>query len=418
MRLEEILFLMYQQWMLYALSLIINILLCWVFFKRYIKSFLDPLFFRVIGVCFANTIPLFMWMCGAIKEEYFVAFIVLEVCFWVGFLLNKPKPQVKIRVTGNNRRMYYLLFLYSVIIIVLFRLFFYLNYGIPLLMENRADKYLGAEGLGGLDRLTYVLEFYCLIYSFAHFKTQIPRVRLLSRFYLVMFAMFCVFEGAKGAIISVLGPLFFYVYYIKETKLTFKRLLLMGIIVLGVAIVVMLVQGSSQDTVLTSLLLRFMMFGDVYYEGFGNEAVTVVKVLHPIKDLLVNLLAPFRLMDYNAGVDVVPTIQIHWYVYPELSDINGGPNNRVPFLYYCFFGTLVGSILSFITGFLVSKVMYNTFKYLKKNLLGLSIYASIYTIACGFITDPIMAISSIPSIIFGYFFLVFVYLISKSSAKV
>lgn len=418
MRLEEILFLIYQQWPLYALSLIINIIVCWMFFRRYVKSFLDPLFFRVIGVCFANTIPLFMWMCGVIKNEYIVAFIILESCFWGGFFLNKPKTQIKIKVIGNNRRLYYNLFLYSVIIIAVFKLYFYLNYGIPLLMENRADKYLGAEGLGGLDRLTYVLEFYCLIFSFTHINTLISKVRLLSRFYLVMFAMFCVFEGAKGAIISVLGPLFFYVNYIKETKIEFKRILLLAILVLVVAVVVMLAQGSSQDTVLMSLLFRFMMFGDVYYEGFGNDAVTVVKVLHPIKDLLVNFLAPFRLMDYNTGVDVAPSIQIHWFVYPELGEINGGPNNRVPFLYYCLFGTFVGAIFSFLTGFMVSKVMYNTFMHLKKNMVGLSVYASIYTIACSFITDPIMAISSIPSIIFGYFFLVFIYLISNASAKV
>ena len=148
-----------------------------------------------------------------------------------------------------------------------------------------------------------------------------------------------------------------------------------------------------------------MMFGDVYYEAYGYDTIKEVVIKHPINDLLVNIMAPFRLMDYNIGVDISPSIQVHRVNYPELEDINGGPNNRVPFLYYCLFGGWISILFAFITGWFSSAIMYKPLKYCKKTVLGVSVYASLYNIGIQFCTDPILALSYIPSFIFGYVYL-------------
>lgn len=409
MRLEIILYYIAQEWFYYAVSVLICSVLCYLFFRKRVISLLDPFFFRVIGVVFANAIPLFMYFCGIVRTEYFIVFVFVELSFWMGFSINKRKPFLSgVRSTPVDFK----LFVVSFLIIVLFRLFFYINYGLPLLSENRSDKYVGgAAGLGVLDRLTYIIEFFCAIYSFSHIKSKSNKKRALSVLYLFLFLLFCFFEGSKSAVLLLVGPIFFYYYYIKKAKVKMRNILIFFFFVLSGSILVIMIQGDGNA--LIDLIRRFMMFGDVYYEAYGYDTIKEVVVKHPISDLLVNVLAPFRIMDYNIGIDVAPSIQVHRVNYPELEDINGGPNNRAPFLYYCLFGGLGAAIVAFFTGWFSSMVMYKSIKYCKKTLLGISIYASLYNIGIQFCTDPILALSYIPSFIFGMVFLYFILLFLK-----
>lgn len=412
MRLEDILYLIASNWALYIASIIICTIVAWWFFCKKVKNLLDPFFFRVVGAVFANAIPVFLFLCNEIKTEYFVTFLLIEVSYWFGFSRNKSVSKLRTANPDSNKDAYKL-FIASMFVIILFRFYFYLNYGIPLLMENRADKYVDASGLGGLDRLTYIMEMFCGIYSFAHLRSRNKRKRFSSIAYLLSFILFSIFEGSRSALLVVLVPLFFYLYYVNKIEISLKSVVLVFVLVLSCSLVVIIIQGGERETALFSLLHRFMMFGDVYYESYGYDAIKSVKINYPIRDLLVNFLAPFRLMDYSAGTDVPASMQVHRFVYPELGDINGGPNNRIPFLYDCMFGRWVGCIMAFGTGVLSSKLMYRTAHKCNNSYIGVAIYASLYTIGAQFCTDPIMAISYLPSFIFGYVFLCFMRMLTK-----
>lgn len=399
-----------SEWGLYLLSLLISGVIFWILGRRFVRSLIDPLFFAFLGAFFANAVPLFLFFTGAIKPVYFIHFLVFEAAFWVGFCLNRRSDDVCID-TNDDCSQLSRLFVVSSIIVIAFQILYYVKQGIPILFDSRLEKYSGADsGLGLFERLGMIMRTFCILYSFANIKSEVFWIRQFSRAFLVFILITFVLSGSRSALLGLILPYFFYMYYIQKNSISLKNALLVGggIFVLGMLVLVITSKDDAIPPYL-AMLMRLSQYGDIYYEGYANEIVESVRVNYPIKDLFVGLFAPFRLMDYTDGVDIVPSIQIHNIVYPELEALLLGPNNRIPVLYYSFWGSVVGPVAAMITGFCVSFLIFGSFHFFKGNILNISIYASLYMSCCGFITDPVYAMGNLASFLIGLIFITLVY---------
>lgn len=406
MRLEEILLLIAENPLLYVLSLFINGIFVLYVTKKYVRNYLDPLFLALIGVLFANSMLIFLVFVNDQRWNVVLPFIIIEVFFWLGFFCNKYRiPDLtvnnKAREGGDS------LFSIAFFLVAAFQIYYYYKQGFPIFRESRIDKYAGAaSGLGILERLSFILQMYCSIYSIIHIRDSHS---FKSRLFLVYLLIVSVLSGSKSALMSIITPAFFYIQYFTKYQIRKKTYFLIGISVLSAAVFVVFMTSNDAISGVLTVVRRFMMFGDTYYEALGNNVISEVKISHPINDLLVNILAPFRLMSYSANVDIAPSLQVHRSVYPEIGDLLQGPNNRLPFLFYCLFGPLVASILSFFAGKFTSWCMYKSYKYINKSLVGFSIYAMLYVIVLEFPTDPILCLSNLTSWFIGSCFIIFLH---------
>ena len=153
-----------------------------------------------------------------------------------------------------------------------------------------------------------------------------------------------------------------------------------------------------------TLFRRVIMYGDIYYECYVDDIIDQVTINHLSNDLLVPILAPFRLMNYTDIQDLTPSIQVHNVIYPELIDVNVGPNNRNPFLFYVYFGPSLGVLFALIIGFLTSKILFGCLLYTNRNIFSLTIYIGLSLSAVYFVTDYTLGIANMITVIFGYLF--------------
>ena len=406
MRLEEFLLLFLDNWPLYILALLISGLLLFIVFNKYVESIIDPLFYQLIGALFANSVPFFLFFCEEIRFDLFLSFLLVEGAFWLGFITIRPKLKFQRFNVANNYRYTFPLFIFASLFVIGSQLYYYSVNGLPIFFESRIVKYnQESSGLGIFERLTYIMSPFCLIYSFAHFNSKFKKKRLFSRLFLCFSIFSFVAGGSKSAFLNLLGPLYFYKFFVAKTRTNRKQIILLGAGAIGVALLVTFLMSKKGETdsnlpSVLQLAYRVMMFGDCYYESYGNNVIDYVVIEHPIKDLLINLLAPFRLMPYGAGSDIAPSIQVHNIVYPDVTTY-GGPNNRIALLYYCLFGWWA-PIIAFLSGILISTLM---FKHrLNDGLIGVSVYYALYQTCCSFITDPILGVGAIASFIFGFIF--------------
>ena len=421
MRSDQFFDLLLEHWLLYALAVLISGGVMYFIARKYVVSLIDPLFFAILGSVFANAVPIFLLFVHEIRYETFVSFVLLEMAFWVGFCLNKRHRFYEERYHYNidNQRLHGF-FLASAFFVIAFQLLYYARQGIPMFFESRIDKYSGASsGLGIFDRLVVIVKTFCILYSFCNFNSKDFFIKRSSRFFIIFVLITSFLTGSKSSLLGLILPFFFYAFYIKKLKINLKIALAFagGLLLLATLMILVTTTTDSMPPYI-AIMRRFSMYGDIYYEAYGNEIIRDIKITTPFKDLFVPILGPFRIINYADIKDSVPSIQVHNIVYPELADLLEGPNNRIPVLYYSFWGIGGGILASFITGYVISYGLFRLRHFFKKTLVGLSIYATLYMSLCNCMTDPIYGMEGIASLIFGYaFMLLLSVFISKSSTR-
>ena len=420
MRSDDFFVLLLEHWLLYALAVLISGGILYLIAHKYIVSLIDPLFFAVLGSVFANAVPIFLLFVHEIKYETFVSFVLLETAFWIGFCLNKRHRSYEERYRYNiDSQRLHSFFFASAFFVIAFQLLYYVRQGIPMFFESRIDKYSGAaSGLGIFERFVVIIKTFCILYSFCNFNSKGSLIKKSSRFFVFFILVTSFLTGSKSSLLGLILPFFFYAFYIKKLKINLKIALAFagGILLLGALMIIVTSTTESMPPYI-AIMRRFSMYGDIYYEAYGNEMIREIKINTPFKDLFVPILGPFRIINYADMKDSVPSIQIHNIVYPELAGLLEGPNNRMPVLYYSFWGIGGGVLASFITGYVISCGLFRLRHFFKKTLIGLSVYATLYISLCGCMTDPIYGMEGIASLIFGYVFMIILSVfINKSSS--
>ena len=343
---------------------------------------------------------------------HFEIFLLIELSFWIGFSLSKRRDSVYFskKETQVSEIVQHRFFLISFFICIIFQVVYYTQQGFVVQMLSKLDKYVNAiSGLAIFERCSFFLKIYCTLYSVKNFKSNNKIYRLWSYLFVGYLTITLVLSGSKGALLYLIYIYFYVQYFIKRIAISKKIIIICFISVVLIGFITLSINfiylgETDYSLAFLTLFRRVIMYGDIYYECYVDDIIDQVTINHLLNDLLVPVLAPFRLMDYTDIQDLTPSIQVHNIIYPELIDVNVGPNNRNPFLFYVYFGPIFGALFSFIIGLFTSKVLFSSLMYIKKNIFSLTIYVGLSISVISFVTDFNLGVGNMITVVFGYLF--------------
>lgn len=385
---------------LYIISLFIVILIVRCLIKRFSRSVFDPLFYRLILMIFAYSIPLFLFFTKNMDVEHFLYFVSSETLFWVGFIIFSEKRInfSRSRFKGENIILSFL-FYFSLISFISGTLYTYISLGIPLLLSNRNDVYKDSGGLGLLSHIIGFATNFILIYSVHNFL-RFKRKKYLLSIILVVITTFL--NGSKGGIMNICFTYFYYTYFYLKQNIEIKKEYYFYIVVFPILILFI---SSSSDILgaIYDLGVRFIASGDIFWTSYPDNAIDNIRIDKPLQHLFIGILGPLRIVPYDSIISEPVGLLMNWYVNPEyeLLGMTTAPNSPTAIVTWVYY-RWAGLILSFIIGSVASILIYKSSKLFPKSLLGIILYSSVYYAAVSFVTDPGMAISSFFSILFNF----------------
>lgn len=368
--------------------------------KKFAQSIFDPLFYRLVLMIFAYSIPVFLFCTKNMGLEHFLYFVLSETSFWIGFILLSEKQIyfANSKFRNENDVLKYL-FYFSVVIFVVGTIYTYIVLGIPLFLSNRNDVYKGSGGLGFLSYLLGFSSNYILIYSF--YKLLIRRYRVYI-FFILLILVTTFLNGSKGGVMNICFCYFYFSFFYLKQKISLKKKYYLYIVACPILILIIASSSDFLDA-FQDLIVRFIASGDIYWSSYPDNVIDNIKVEQPLKHLFIGLLGPLRLVSYDTFASEPIGLLVNWYVNPEyeilgMTTAPNSPTAIISWVYYRWSGLL----LSFLIGCFASALIYKSSKFFPKSLLGIILYSSVYSAGVSFVTDPGMAISSIFTIIFNF----------------
>lgn len=401
----EFLSLLNQKFEIFIFLLIANSSLIYLLRKR-IYNILDPLFFQLITAVCANTVPMFLYIEGAISFEKITFFLLAEFLFWLGFYLQSKKGTIPNFVTNRiytsnvilEKKVFWIFFYF----LALSNLYIFTTSGIPLFLNSRFEIFQGNIVVVLLNRLAIIPEFYCYIYIYNQLRGKkynaiLPFIALL---------IIKILYGGKSFILNCVYAYFFYsLFYLKKKpKLRIKYLL--GIVLSPIFIITIYYGIENYQEAFLFLLFRFIASGDGYWQGFSYDLIDNINgPTYAFERVCSFILGPLGLIHAEAKIPLGTLIlsQINSGVIETLE----GGNARPPiFAWYCF--KWGGLFYTFICGYMMSYFINSSLFKIPKGLIGTSVLAAIYMAAIRFATDPNLALTQLFSIAFSIVLLNFI----------
>lgn len=416
MSVDAFLLLLALNWELYLLALILSISLLTPIFLRYTLGWFDPLRISVIFAMFANAVPFFLSFTQHISNEILIYFILSETFFWIGIIrFAQRRSSLNQKYSfAFSERLGFQLYIIFFSLYVLFSLFSYLKFGIPLFLDkSRLSVYADSGGLGILSRFNSFFSIYTMFYSFYLLHKQEKRFFAVTA--LCLCIIFLIFTASKSAFLNVLfsfwGFNFFYLNQVPKSRKVFAYLLF-GII--G-AIFILIMQtagiGGNLTTATIGFGVRLAASGDTYFYAYPDNMYRVIEIGNPFIHLFQGLLKPLRLIGENA--DASAGNQLAWVVMPSSVGQNLGPNARMPLLSYILWGW-GGLIFSYIGGWLISFLLFRIPRYFPQGIISAAFVTYLYIFTNSAITDFGLGINYWFDYMINFFFTVFfMYILSK-----
>ena len=388
MSINFFLILLALNWEWYLLALLLSVGVTLPFVAKYTCGWFDPLRYSLLFAIFANAVPPFLLFVDQMDLSMFCYFVLSETLFWVGvfMLANKRERFSPVKINRDESFAFYI-FLIAFALFVLFTLFSYAMFGIPLFLDkSRLSVYEGSGGFGILQRFNNFFNIYCLVYIYHLFATK--RHKALAYSALLFISMSLILTASKAAFLNVMysffGYSFYYLYTVPRTK-KIGLYLFIGIIA-SLFILIVQVQKEGGD-VLSGLLafaVRFIASGDCYVYAYPDDTY---KVLETGGNSLTYFFSGF-LSTIRALETIIPSLgtQLAWHVSPSTLGENIGPNSRMPLLSYVLYGW-GGLILSFISGWTISFVLFRLPKYLPAGIISTAFFTYVYIMFNFNITD-------------------------------
>lgn len=388
MTIDEFLFVLINNLPIYFLSLIISCIIFLPLIKKTVRSIIDPLFMAIVGNIFANAIVIFLLFENLIQTIYIIYFILSEVLFWIGFFSLKKTRINKFIIEDNN--FCYNLFIIFFVLMIISNILTYMFLGIPIFKESRLETYTSSGGMGILSHINSFSSFYCSIYVFILLEYKKKYLFILT---ILILLIFSILGGSKGAILLIISGFFFYYYFYKKKHIRSKLLIKYGPIVIIFPIITLLVQnkGNVQSSV-ADLLIRFMSYGDCYFDAYPYNVIDSVKITKPFTYLLSGIMGPLRIINYD-DVETSIGLQIQQILYPSITTITG-PNARLPIYGWTLWGW-GGLILSYLCGFILGLVVKKLPQTIPRSILTTIIYSYIYTLTIPILTDVSLFVNNL-----------------------
>ncbi len=379
---------------LYFLSLGLVVVIYSFIMRSIVKSILDPVFMALIGAVFANTIPLFLYFCGLISNEYIIYIICIETTFWGTYFLFHKRYLSCSRYVMNDGKASLATFKIMLVICIGSYLLTYAVLGIPLFKQTHTEVFLGGGGWGLLSHISDFSLFFVVVYSFYLLRTK----NTLAKASIGLAIVFCLLSGSKSSILVLAHGYFFYLYYYCNKTFSLKKnKRYIALICMFPVITLMAHFGTNPYSAYIGVIERFVGYGDMYFMALPNNAMDEVTINHPYTYILQGILGPLRLIDYST-LDINIGTQLANIVYPDLN-VPVAPNSRLPLLGWICFGW-GGIILSFVLGAFFAFVRTRLYSMFPQGIIPLIVYGFIYTGMTSILTDPILAISKLFTLMF------------------
>lgn len=316
-----------------------------------------------------------LWALQLVNLKYITSFVLIEISFILGFFSLKQHNRCYLPVNLSPLKNFINLFstltnILSVIVqIVVF-------YKIGLVAFNNEVNHVSAyDGEGILRALITSLQQ--IFYITFFYKRIISSLKWFdyTSFLIIFFGT--IVSGSKSSILIPITIYFIIEYYFKiknNRKMASIKWGLLVCVVLFPLIILSIQQEGDFSKATIVLLGRIVASGDIYVMGYND---TVIKYINETSFIKYILYPGWGTILKTLGFPITPPSIIGvdiWEFY------NGnriaGPNTRLNFLLYYFWGISIGSIIAFFIGRIVSYVRYiygrgnyNFFKFMIMTLL-------------------------------------------------
>ena len=388
--------LVYDNFAVYLLSLLLCAVPAYYLGKIYSKSWIDPLRISLILAVFANSVPLFLYFLTEIPSYLFYYFVFAETLFWFGFILfAKTTITFSEKKTVDDETFNKVLFFTFLFLYIFSNTVTYIKFGIPLFMDNRLATYSNSGGFGVFARLNSFLEIYILMFSYY----QIDERGSLSnsKFYLLPFLLMAItgiLSGSRSSFLVFFTSYFGYLVFFKGIRPNDKALVkFVPVVLIGTLAVFLVQSGGNLSDAFFGFLFRLIATGDCYYSAYPNEIINILQVKNSALFMLSNLLSPLRIIDIST-VSPPLGVQMTSILYPILDGLFVGPNSRPPIFGYVLFRWM-GLIFSFLSGAFTAFMLFRIPSLISKNFISSVFVFFIYISANRFITDSSAGIGSL-----------------------
>lgn len=380
----------------FGIFLIIS-LVYFLFFKRYVISIIDPLFYAIFFSIWSATVPCFLYALDRISLYYFSSFLLCQFAFLFGFILVSPIKVNRylssnstinfIQLGGQKLRFAKWLFLIIGTLMVTSQLFSYWKYGIPIFAESRLGIYTDATGLGKiLKRIIDVIyiPFIVLNIFFISQKQKGVYFSFFTYFFCFFAFMFTILVGSKSSFLIFVFTFFNYslyslkwdntYFFTRIKKYTFKLSLISVIIAL-----IIIVFTEKTENPFSFLIARLAQSGDIFYMSYPNA---MIESIPKNENWVINIFgSPLRLLGLISESEIPKSMGFFLMEFHHPEVILKGPNARMNVFSYVFLGYGWSILYCFIIGFLASLIRNYLFKTLNSTIVGLILYCIFVNIA-------------------------------------
>jgi hypothetical protein len=388
---------------IWALTRIFFFQICVFFFLYRITrvrqpSFFDPFTLSLFFCASGWGIVLELCINYLCPPHLLIMFLASTAAFLMGYLFVAPNLtnfKTSTQLVRSNRHAWY-----GMIILVIYLAAAVLNvilFGFGINYENRLDIYTESAGLGVLKRFLDALmpgAIFYLVYQM-NFRKGLIRIVAITLFILV--SLNTILDGSKSGLVAI-----FFAYVISIQWLRMSNLLsqdihlnriwhwiLMSIIF---SIVVLIVQLEVTDDfsrfidILGVLFFRIILAGDIFILGFPQGNIDTLMLSHnPILILFSDFLLTFR---FWVGEIIPLGTQLIRDFNPELMFISGGPNAHLSIYGYYLFGSVGGTLLSFLFGALFGAVRLAFSKTIGNDIVAGSLVITLLLNTANILIDP------------------------------
>jgi hypothetical protein len=381
--------LVFDNWILYLVSLAFCALFFFYVGKKYTHTWFDPLRIQLVSSTFATNVFVFLFLKGVINTEIFSYLCLAEIFFWMAFMIGAKKNITFFeKQLTNEKSISFILYIIFLILFIIFMTLTYYLLGIPIFKGSRLDTYVGS-GLGVLGRMMPFFKIYCIFYSFYLWNNskKYSLERILVSFAFLIFIITGVLSGSRSSFFIFLIVYWGYCYFYEHdlTRITkYYKIFIIGIFV---TLLTFSIQSGSKSFVgsFRPLEERVIASGDVYFEALPNDTWKHVQTGNWYEHLFYGLLRPARLLKDFQYVPV--GVQLTRLIYPGNSAATYGPISIPAILGLVYFGWW-GLIFSFVLGLFISMLIFHLPALMPKGIISSLTCLYVFLQVLVFVGDP------------------------------
>lgn len=353
---NQFLDLLYSDISTYIIVMISVLVLYYFIFGRNIAHIADPLMIGYLAQAFSCSVVLFIYIEDVLSDYFFYSFIFTEVAFLLpcAFMRKKYKENylgenIKASITSEWYANYSTFYLVTLIIFAISSVAYFALAGIPIL--NQMSRLDTTDSLGALSWFTDVywvcLPALVIIKRYVFFKKNKMDLIIIGFCFVFLLA-----KGGKSDFFFLIVSLFLVkeVYKIKELNKVVKYLSYISpLVIIGLMIILFSVWNSDEN-VIKAFFERFVLFGDVFYQGYNKVFFASLPTnIYPWDYFFGGTINKIKeLFGFSSKEKVVFGYEIAKYYYNIDSGI--GPNARHNILGLYLFGPYFSVLFSFLIG--------------------------------------------------------------------